>query len=86
MEFSAWSLGVIVFLGFAGARRACRRFSHQRAVQRVCTGSLADFANLPKEPLPYIVVFGFIGFLIGLSLFMKGLIYQRLRKIDIDRD
>ena len=78
--------GVIVFLGFAGAGALVADSLINAQFSTFATGSLADFANLPKEPLPYIVVFGFIGFLIGLSLFMKGLIYQRLRKIDIDRD
>lgn len=79
-------LGVIVFLGSIGGGALVANSIANASFSAYSTGSLADFIGLPKEPLPYIVIFGFIGFLIGLSLFMKGLIYQRLRKITIERD
>lgn len=44
-------------------------------------GKVVDFLGLPSNPLPYIVVIAFIGFLIGLSIFSKGLILYRLGKI-----
>ena len=44
-------------------------------------GPLVQFLNLPTNPLPYMMFFGFIGLLIGLSLFMKGLIYHRIGRL-----
>ena len=73
--------GVIVFLGSIGGGALVANSIANASFSAYSTGSLADFIGLPKEPLPYIVIFGFIGL-----LFMKGLIYQRLRKITIERD
>ena len=44
-------------------------------------GPLVTMFNMTTEPLPYMLVFGFIGLLIGLSFFMQGLTYQKVSKI-----
>ena len=42
---------------------------------------MVEWLGMPADPLPYMLVFGFIGLLIGLSFFMQGLTYQKVSKI-----
>lgn len=45
-------------------------------------GPLVAAFNMSTSPLPYLAVFGFIGFMIGFSFVMKGLIYIRLNRLN----
>ena len=44
-------------------------------------GPFVTFLGLPSDPLPYIVVIAFLGFLIGLSFFAKGLTLYRIGRL-----
>ena len=70
--------GVIVFGGFVAFGAM---FPHLE-VSFYSGGPLVQFLNMPTNPLPYIVFFGYIGLMIGLSFFMKGLTYHRLGRLE----
>ena len=78
--------GVVIFLGFTGggfllANALISAPSTNAEASFYAGGSLTTFLGLPTTPAPYIVVCAFIGLLIGLSLFMQGLTYQKVCKV-----
>lgn len=72
--------GVIVFLGFTGGGFVLANLLTDSSIASFAGRSLADFASLTAATAPYVIICAVIGFMIGLSFFMKGLIYHKLSK------
>ena len=77
-------LGVAMFLGFTGAGCVLASGLNGFLAKEFYGQTVAHFFSLPANvsPILVILVFAGLGFVIGFSFFMKGLIYNRIRRLE----
>ena len=77
-------LGVAMFLGFTGAGCVLASGLNGFLAKEIMGQTWTHALNLPANvsPVPIVIVCAGLGFVIGFSFFMKGLIYNRIRRLE----